>query len=177
MKRPTEILFAGGGRSPASVRTAGQRAGRLLSVGVLVCSIALSGACRPFDPPGQSVPLPPRDETIAFFSEADQRVDRERFRPIAFAPGRHELTQSDESTVRGIVAALGPEERLVLAGVGADQSSPEWNRVLGERRAIEVRDALRRAGLDPSRVHTASSGSDVIGNGGGGRVEIGVIKR
>ena len=62
----------------------------------------------------------------------------------------------------GIVLAGGRSSRM-----GAPKAALEWH----------GSTLLRRAGLDPSRVHTASSGSDVIGNGGGGRVEIGVIKR
>jgi outer membrane protein OmpA-like peptidoglycan-associated protein len=146
------------------------------ALAALSCAGVLIGACRPFVMPEESVPLPPRNESVSFYVAEHASVDRARFRPIAFAPGKYLLTPLEESRLRGIVGALGREERLLLAGIGADESSPEWNRVLSERRALEVRNALMRAGLDASRIQTASSGADIVGNGGGGRVEIGVIK-
>jgi outer membrane protein OmpA-like peptidoglycan-associated protein len=148
---------------------------RLVWTAALACAVGLGAGCRPLAPHRDSIPLPPRDEAISFFDSRGAALDHARFRPIAFAPGRYELTAIEETKVRAMAAALGPDERLLLAGVGEDEPSPEWNRVLSERRALAVRDALVRAGVDPSRIQTASSGADVTGNGVG-RVEVAVIK-
>jgi outer membrane protein OmpA-like peptidoglycan-associated protein len=49
---------------------------------------------------------------------------------------------------------------LLLEGHCDERGTPEYNRSLGERRALALREYLIRSGLDPQRVHTISFGKD-----------------
>lgn len=49
---------------------------------------------------------------------------------------------------------------LEIDGHADERGTEEYNRALGERRALALRDELGRLGIDPSRVDTTSYGKD-----------------
>jgi peptidoglycan-associated lipoprotein len=51
-------------------------------------------------------------------------------------------------------------EKLVIEGHCDERGTEEYNRALGERRAIAARDFLVSLGIDPSRITTVSYGED-----------------
>ena len=99
----------------------------------------------------------------------------------------------DQSTIsgaeRGKLAAVGewfkanPGHSLFLAGHADKRGTPEYNRALGERRALAVREYLAGLGLPADVLFTNSYGSDRPAIDGdteeafakNRRVEIGVI--
>jgi peptidoglycan-associated lipoprotein len=64
-------------------------------------------------------------------------------------------------------------QRVVLAG-GAQVSSPEYARQLGQQRAMAVREALIDQGIPPNKITVVSYGLDLPGKGGD-RVEFGIV--
>ena len=101
----------------------------------------------------------------------------------------------DKSTIpaseRGKLEAVkqwldaNPGRSLFLAGHADKRGTPEYNRALGERRALAVREYLAGLGLTPANLYTNSYGSDrpaVQGDDEAAfaknrRVEIGVINQ
>ena len=101
----------------------------------------------------------------------------------------------DKSTIpaseRGKLEAVkqwmdsNPGRSLFLAGHADKRGTPEYNRALGERRALAVREYLAGLGLTPSNLYTNSYGSDRPAVQGdtedayakNRRVEIGVINQ
>ena len=101
----------------------------------------------------------------------------------------------DKSTIppseRGKLEAVkqwmdsNPGRSLFLAGHADKRGTPEYNRALGERRALAVREYLAGLGLPPANLYTTSYGSDRPAVQGdtedayakNRRVEIGVINQ
>ncbi len=53
-----------------------------------------------------------------------------------------------------------PASALRIEGHCDERGTEEYNRALGERRALALREALARLGIDPTRVDTISFGKD-----------------
>jgi peptidoglycan-associated lipoprotein len=53
-----------------------------------------------------------------------------------------------------------PESDLLIEGHCDERGTPEYNRALGERRALALREYLVHAGVNPEHVHTISFGKD-----------------
>lgn len=76
----------------------------------------------------------------------------------------------DSSLIRtpeyGRIHAVGdelkakPENRLLIDGHCDERGTEEYNRALGERRALAVREALIKYGIGPERMSTRSWGED-----------------
>ena len=50
--------------------------------------------------------------------------------------------------------------KLLIEGHCDERGTEEYNRALGERRALALREALAKAGIDPARIRTLSYGKD-----------------
>jgi peptidoglycan-associated lipoprotein len=101
----------------------------------------------------------------------------------------------DKSTIpaseRGKLEAVkqwmdaNPGRSLFLAGHADKRGTPEYNRALGERRALAVREYLAGLGLAPANLYTISYGADRPAEEGdteeayskNRRVEVGVINQ
>jgi peptidoglycan-associated lipoprotein len=53
-----------------------------------------------------------------------------------------------------------PSAKLLIEGHCDERGTEEYNRSLGERRALALREALSRAGIDANRIRTISYGKD-----------------
>jgi peptidoglycan-associated lipoprotein len=70
-------------------------------------------------------------------------------------------------TVASEFKSCDPNTDLLIEGHCDERGTPEYNRALGERRALALREYLIKAGVNGERVHTLSFGKDkpaVIGN-------------
>ena len=56
--------------------------------------------------------------------------------------------------------ASSPNDKLLIEGNCDERGTEEYNRALGERRALALREALAKDGVDPSRIRTISYGKD-----------------
>jgi|SRR5579871_4103021 len=69
---------------------------------------------------------------------------------------------SEESKLAAVATALKSDSSadLLIEGNCDERGTEEYNRALGERRALASREALANAGIDASRVATRSYGQD-----------------
>jgi peptidoglycan-associated lipoprotein len=51
-------------------------------------------------------------------------------------------------------------DKLLIEGHCDERGTEEYNRALGERRALALREALAKAGVSPDRIRTISYGKD-----------------
>jgi peptidoglycan-associated lipoprotein len=73
---------------------------------------------------------------------------------------------------------------LIIAGFTDERGTEEYNRGLGERRALAVREALISQGISGGRIQTVSFGEEMPANPGSGeaawaanrRAEFGVVR-
>jgi peptidoglycan-associated lipoprotein len=81
---------------------------------------------------------------------------------VHFAFDSSVVKSSDEASVSAVAAALAGDAnaKLLIEGHCDERGTEEYNRALGERRALALREALQKQGLDSSRVKTISYGKD-----------------
>jgi peptidoglycan-associated lipoprotein len=81
---------------------------------------------------------------------------------IHFAFDSAAIKSSEQSNLEASAAALKADAntKLLIEGNCDDRGTEEYNRSLGERRALAAREALAKDGIDPSRVRTLSFGKD-----------------
>ncbi|KAF0179022.1 MAG: peptidoglycan-associated lipoprotein [Limisphaerales bacterium] len=61
-----------------------------------------------------------------------------------------------------VIAALkaSPQNKLLIEGHCDERGTEEYNRALGERRALAIRERLAKSGISPDRLRTMSYGED-----------------
>lgn len=81
---------------------------------------------------------------------------------IHFAFDSAVIRSSDDANLQSVASALAANAgtKLLIEGNCDERGTEEYNRALGERRALAAREALAKLGLDPSRVRTISYGKD-----------------
>jgi peptidoglycan-associated lipoprotein len=72
------------------------------------------------------------------------------------------VKKSEQANIATIAAALAanPSNKLLVEGNCDERGTEEYNRALGERRALAAREALVKAGVNPDRIRTISYGKD-----------------
>lgn len=71
------------------------------------------------------------------------------------------VQDKEQANIASVAQALSdPALRLKIEGHCDERGTEEYNRALGERRALALREALARAGIDPQRIRTISYGKD-----------------
>lgn len=81
---------------------------------------------------------------------------------IHFAFDSAAVKSSDKSNLEAVAAMLKGDAstKLLIEGNCDERGTEEYNRALGERRALAAREALAKDGVDPSRIRTISYGKD-----------------
>ncbi len=81
---------------------------------------------------------------------------------IHFAFDSAVIRSSEQANLQAVASALSsdPNTKLLIEGNCDERGTEEYNRALGERRALAARQALQGMGVDPSRVRTISYGKD-----------------
>ena len=81
---------------------------------------------------------------------------------VHFAYDSAAVKKSEKANVQAVAAALKADSsaKLLIEGHCDERGTEEYNRSLGERRALALRGALAKAGVDPSRIRTISYGKD-----------------
>jgi peptidoglycan-associated lipoprotein len=69
---------------------------------------------------------------------------------------------SEKSKVEAVSSALKSDNaaKLLIEGHCDERGTEEYNRSLGERRALALRESLAGSGVDPQRIRTVSYGED-----------------
>lgn len=127
-------------------------------------------------------PLPDRQEGVSFLSS---NVDKHQFAPVYFGFDSSSVSGGERSKIEQVAGFLrSGSSRLIVAGFTDERGTPEYNRGLGERRALAVREALIAAGADGSRIQTVSFGAEMPADQGSGesawaknrRAEFGIVR-
>ncbi len=132
-------------------------------------AILFLGACAKDNKDGEFVgvdgdyvtgtPLPERQEGVSFFGGG---VDRNTFAPVYFPFDSFGIASSEEGKLQTLADALrGNSSTVIIAGFTDERGTEEYNRVLGERRALAVRDALIQRGVSGARLQTVSFGQEL----------------
>ena len=81
---------------------------------------------------------------------------------VHFAFDSAVVRSSEQANVDAVSAYLAsnPNDKLMIEGNCDERGTEEYNRSLGERRALAVREALAAKGIDAQRVRTISYGKD-----------------
>ncbi len=81
---------------------------------------------------------------------------------IHFAFDSAVIKQGEEANISAVASALSANmnDRLLIEGNCDERGTEEYNRALGERRALAAREALVKAGVDANRIRTISYGKD-----------------
>ena len=105
-------------------------------------------------------PLPDRQEGVSFMSG---NVDKSQFKPVHFAFDSFSVDPGEENTLADVVTFMksGDSKSVIIAGFTDERGTPEYNRGLGERRALAVRQYLLSHGVDGGKIQTVSFGAEM----------------
>ena len=72
------------------------------------------------------------------------------------------IKKGEQSNIAAVASALSANaaDKLLIEGNCDERGTEEYNRALGERRALAAREALAKAGVSPDRIRTISYGKD-----------------
>lgn len=127
---------------------------------------------------GSNVPLPSRGGGASFYN-----ASKGQFAPVYFAFDSFEVSSAEMAKVRQVADyARRNNAELIVAGFTDAVGTEEYNRGLGDRRALAVRSALLRNGVSASSLQTVSFGEEMLADtsdpnsGRNRRVEFGVVR-
>jgi peptidoglycan-associated lipoprotein len=128
------------------------------------------------------VPLPERTDGASYLGGG---VTKGQFPPVQFGFDSFEVSGSEMGKVQAVADFMrSGNGEVIIAGFTDERGTEEYNRGLGERRALAVREALIGMGIGGGRVQTVSFGEELPVNSGSGeaawaanrRAEFGVIR-
>ncbi len=126
-----------------------------------------------------NIALPSRDSGYSWNSG----VTKGQFSPVYFAFDSFEVSGGEMSKVRDVANySRRNGAKVLVAGFTDAVGTEEYNRGLGDRRALAVRSALVQQGVKSGNIQTVSFGEEMLAdptNPSGGRnrrVEFGIVK-
>ena len=126
--------------------------------------------------------LPDRQEGVSFLGA---NVDRHKFSPLYFGFDSDTVSGGEHAKIEQVAAFMkSAPNKIIIAGFTDERGTPEYNRALGEKRALAVREAIIRAGGDGRRLQTVSFGAEMPADAGSNesawaknrRAEFGVVR-
>lgn len=127
--------------------------------------------------------LPSRDEGHSFYGAGSSGVLKGQFSPVYFEFDSASVGGSEMGKVREVANSLRRgSSKVLVAGFADAVGTEEYNRGLGDRRALSVRSALISMGVSSSNIQTVSFGEEMLadpsnpGSGTNRRVEFGIVK-
>lgn len=104
-------------------------------------------------------PLGERTEGANFMGS---NVQRGQYTAVQFGYDSSSVAPDQESKVAAVANALkGSGKTIIVAGFTDERGTQEYNRSLGEKRALAVREALIAKGMKANNVQTVSFGSEM----------------
>jgi peptidoglycan-associated lipoprotein len=81
---------------------------------------------------------------------------------VHFAYDSSTIRHNEEAKLQAVASKLNsdPSTKLTIEGNCDERGTEEYNRSLGDRRALAAREALSKMGVDPARIRTLSYGKD-----------------
>ena len=118
----------------------------------------------PFNPDGNPSVKPGPIDTTDLNTFEGMTMDRAALATytVHFAFDSAVVKKGEQSNVSAVASALAASasDKLLIEGHCDERGTEEYNRSLGERRALALREALAKAGVSPDRVRTLSYGKD-----------------
>lgn len=120
----------------------------------------------PIGTPPPAFPLTPQGGIPAAdqFEFEGMAMDRSAFtaNTIHFDYDKAIVKASEVGKLQPVIAALkaSPQNKLLIEGHCDERGTEEYNRTLGERRALSIRERLAKAGISPDRLRTMTYGED-----------------
>ncbi len=110
------------------------------------------------NPNANPMALPPPEE---FNNMSEDRAALAAF-TIHFAYDSSVIRSTEKPNLAQVAQALSsdPSTKLLIEGNCDERGTEEYNRSLGERRALAAREALAKLGVDPMHIETRSFGKD-----------------
>ncbi len=127
-------------------------------------------------------PLPERQEGLSFLGA---NVDRNQFPPVYFGFDSSSLPAGEKAKLHAVADfSKSSGATIIIAGFTDERGTPEYNRGLGERRALTVREELIALGASAGHLQTVSFGEEMPADSGSGegawaknrRAEFGVAR-
>jgi peptidoglycan-associated lipoprotein len=113
--------------------------------------------------PGET-PIATGGGETSTFDLSNYNEDREALaaQTVHFAFDSSAVNPSERPKVEAVSSALksDPAAKLLIEGHCDERGTEEYNRSLGERRALALRESLATSGVDPMRIRTVSYGED-----------------
>ncbi len=128
------------------------------------------------------VPLPERTDGASYLGGG---VSKGQFSPVQFGFDSFEVSAAEMGKVQAVADFMrSSRDNVIIAGFTDERGTEEYNRGLGERRALAVREKLIGLGIGGGRVQTVSFGEEMPVSSGGGeaawaanrRAEFGVVR-
>ena len=96
---------------------------------------------------------------------ADREMDRTEFKAqtVYFAFDQAQAKSEDASKIEQVAGAFKAKPAgfdLLIEGNCDERGTEEYNRSLGERRALAIRELLVKSGIDSQRIYTKTLGKD-----------------
>ena len=161
----------------------------LFAAGLCVVLLAASCKTKPKDEYAgidgdyvSGVPLPDRADGSSYLGG---NVSKGQFSPVRFGFDSFEVSGTEMGKVQAVADFMrSAKGDVIIAGFTDDRGTEEYNRGLGERRALAVREKLIGLGIGAGRIQTVSFGEEMPVDSGGGeaawaanrRAEFGVIR-
>jgi peptidoglycan-associated lipoprotein len=125
------------------------------------------GNTTPIDTSGQAPVVTPRSPD-GHFETAPFNIDNYTPDPAALAAytvhfkfDSAVVEDAEQANVASVAQALTDQNlRLLIQGHCDERGTEEYNRALGERRALALREALAKVNVDPMHIKTISFGKD-----------------
>jgi peptidoglycan-associated lipoprotein len=128
---------------------------------------------------GSNIPIPSRGSGGSSYYNASKG----QFAPVYFGFDSFSVNSGEMAKIREVAAyAKSKGTDLIVAGFTDAVGTEEYNRGLGDRRALAVRSALLESGVRASQLQTVSFGEEMLAdssnpNGGRNRrVEFGIVR-
>jgi peptidoglycan-associated lipoprotein len=114
--------------------------------------------------PGGNTPVQPGGGPLADRGDVDGIPDRAALAAytVHFKFDSAVVQTKEQANIASVAQALtsSPNDKLLIEGNCDERGTQEYNRALGERRALALREALAKNGIDPARIRTISYGKD-----------------
>jgi peptidoglycan-associated lipoprotein len=110
-----------------------------------------------------SVPNPPGTTPTSDINLDNYNLDRAALAAytVHFKYDSSVVQEQEQANLAAVAQALGDANlKLLIEGHCDERGTEEYNRALGERRALALREALAQAKIDPMRIKTISYGKD-----------------
>ena len=122
--------------------------------------------------------LPQRKEGISMYGPGSENVQLNPVAPVYFAFDSARVSPNEMPKVQSL-AKIARQTLIIIAGHTDGSGTFEYNRGLGERRALAVRQELLQMGVPSGNIQTISYGEDMLTGQGDSydrRAEFGALK-